>query len=121
MRTATIPLMSLLSFLVVGACSDDTLRERDIQGLIRCVQLGDEACIARLTCSAAPQALSTADLLQLVDDLRDADSEHLRLISKTRVGRDMQYTYALDRALLRVRFCPPEDGGSIAAVVVEGR
>jgi hypothetical protein len=116
-----VPFGLLLACCLLGACSDDTWRERDVKGLIRCIQLGDESCIAHLTCASAPDAFSVTDLLDAAEELRNTDYERLRLVDKARLDRGTQYTYELDNKRLLVRFCPPDLEGSIATMVIESR
>jgi hypothetical protein len=118
-RRAVIGLMAGLAAWLFGACSDDTWRERDVQGMVRCIQLGDEACVANLTCNPPLEGYSAADLVKDAQELRDVNYEHLRLVSKDMRGRDRQYTYELDGKRLYVKFCPEAVEGSIATLVVE--
>ena len=116
LRTAA--LCALLAAGLLCGCSEEARRERDVKGFLRCITLGDDACVGSMTCTAYPEAFSTDDLVQAARSLEDNDPERLRLVGTDARGGDVQYNYELDGKKLYVRFCPEGYDGTIATLVV---
>lgn len=103
----------------LSACSTDAQRERDVKGLLRCIQAGKDSCLLDLTCTAYQGAFSAEEFLQAIPLLETANVEHLRLVGKDTRENDTVYNFELDGRKLQVRFCPKGYEGSIATVLIE--
>jgi hypothetical protein len=103
----------------LGGCSTDAMRERDVKGLLRCIQAVKDNCLIELSCTADPGAFSPEELLQLIPLLEPLDVEHLRLVGKDTRQGDTVYNFELDGVKLQVRFCPESAPGTIATLTFD--
>src|SRR5262245_60824286 len=113
---STILWTLLLTICLLGACSEESRRLRDVQGLVRCIQLGDEVCVKSLTCQGSTDASSVKELLELAPEIKDSSYDDVTYEGQSPLGKDIQYNYDLNGKIVRVRFCPDEVEGSILSL-----
>jgi hypothetical protein len=119
MRSAarSMLLASLLS-LGLGGCSEEAYVKRDLAGLLRCIQLGQQSCVAEMICTAYADGFTVQDFMSAAQTLGDSNPDRLKFLQKDTRDGDEQFVYELEGKTIYVTRCPEAYPGTFATVSI---